>query len=75
MGKITQNMSSRDKARWISLLVGGLFMGVGVAFPVPLNIMGKPVTDNAFLVVGAIGAVIAFGVIQAVKAVKGSGEK
>ena len=75
MGRLTQKMTPRDKARWISLLAGAGLMVVGVFVPVPLNIMGKPVTDNAFLAVGALGAVMALGFIQAVKAIKGNDAK
>ena len=68
-------MSSRDKARWVSLGVSAALMVGGVFAPVPLEIMGKKVTDNAFLAVGAVGLLIALGVIQAVKAVKGNDSK
>lgn len=46
-------------------------MIVGAFLPVPLSVMGKVVTDNAFLAVGAIGMLLTFGVVQLVKAVKG----
>lgn len=46
-------------------------MVVGAFLPVPLTVLGKVVTDNAFLAVGAIGMLLTFGVVQLVKAVKG----
>ena len=64
-------LSPRDKARWIGLAIGLGFMVLGVFFPAPLMIWGKPVTDNAFLAVGFIGVLLTFGVVQLVKAWKG----
>jgi len=64
-------MSSRNKYRWIGIVVGLACMIVGAFLPVPLSVMGKVVTDNAFMAVGAIGMLLTFGVVQLVKAVKG----
>lgn len=64
-------LSARDKARWVGLAIGLGFMVLGVFFPTPLMIWGKPVTDNAFLAVGFIGVLLTFGVVQLVKAWKG----
>ncbi len=64
-------MSARDKYRWLGIAAGSLCMIVGAFLPVPLTVLGKVVTDNAFLAVGAIGMLLTFGVVQLVKAVKG----
>ena len=74
MGKITQNMSVRDKYRWLGIAAGAACMIAGAFFPVPLTVYGKLVTDNTFLAVGAVGMLLTFGVVELVKAVKGSGE-
>lgn len=71
--KIT--MSARDKYRWAGLAAGAACMVTGIFVSVPLDILGKRVTDNTFMAVGAVGMLLTFGVVQLVKAVKGDAEK
>jgi hypothetical protein len=75
MGKLTQNMSARDKTRWLGLGAGGLCMVIGAFYPVSFEVLGKRVTDNGFFLVGGVVMLLTFGVVQLVKAVKGQGEK
>lgn len=71
MKKALQNLSARSKARWLTIGLSLFVMVLGVYVKVPLVVWEKTVTDNAFLAVGFIGAVIAFGVIEGVKAWRG----
>jgi len=64
-------MSARDKWRWVGIVVGFGCMVIGAIYPVPLDILGKRVTDNTFLAVGAVGMLIVFGAVQVIKAWRG----
>ncbi|MBK7363046.1 MAG: hypothetical protein IPJ01_12185 [Micavibrio sp.] len=70
---VKKTMSARDKARWLGILAGVASMIVGAVYPVPLMFWEKRVTDNAFLLVGAVGMLLTFGVVQLVKAWRGGG--
>jgi len=62
MGKITQNMSARDKTRWLGLGAGGLCMIVGAlvnntaAKGCEAKFFGIPTNSEQL-----IGAILAFG--------------
>jgi len=64
-------MSARDKWRWVGIIAGFACMVIGALYPVPLEVLGKRVTDNTFLAVGAVGMLLVFGVVQLVKAWRG----
>jgi hypothetical protein len=64
-------MSARDKWRWVGIITGLGCMVIGALYPVPLEVLGKRVTDNTFLAVGAVGMLLVFGAVQLVKAWRG----
>lgn len=67
-----KTMSGRDKVRWLGIGAGALSLGIGAFHSVPLTVWGKPVTDNLFLALGAAIMLLTFGVVQLVKAWRGS---
>lgn len=60
-------MSTRDKWRWVCLLVGAPSCAIGYFFPTPLVIMEKQIVANSFLVLGLLALGFGLGLIQAAK--------